>query len=133
MIPLESSICSGGEPIVGNIVNKVRRKRREKTITHKPNESSSTSMSSLLESSAKNVMNSTKFPMLLPQSSVTLEMGVINTEPVSQSEDAKCDQDQDVHQLIEMCRRWRELSRKSRETTNNIDANLCDDHKNDGY
>lgn len=112
---LESSICSGGELIVGNIVNKVRRKRRNKP-NPTPSEYSSASVSSLLESSSQNILNSNKFPLLLPQSSVTLELGVINTEPVLSSEQIKCEQDQDVHQLIEMCQRWRELSRKSRET-----------------
>lgn len=116
LIRLESSICSGGEPIVGNIVNKVRRKRREKPI-NKPSESPSTSMSSLLETNLQNIAKSNKFPMQLPQSSVTLELGIMNTEtmPCSQSKLGKSDEDQDVHQLIEMCRRWRELSRKSRE------------------
>lgn len=116
LVRLESSICSGGEPIVGNIVNKVRRKRRDKQIS-KPSESTSTSMSSLLESSLQNISKFCKFPMQLPQSVVTLEMGLMNTEtmPCSESQPGKTDEDQDVHQLIEMCRRWRELSRKSRE------------------
>lgn len=103
----------------------MRRKRREK-INHKQSESSSTSISSLLESSSKNVLKANKFPMLLPQSSVTLELGVINTEPMASSEQSKCDQEQDAHQLIGMCRRWRELSRKSREN-HNIDSNSYED------
>lgn len=104
-----SSICSGGSPIVGNIINKVRRKRREKiNNTNKQSDSSSASFSSLLETNAQNIANSFNFPMELPQTPVTLEIGLINTEPVPQS-------DASVHQLIEMCRRWRDLSRKSRE------------------
>lgn len=108
-----SSICSGGEPIVGNIVNKVRRKRRDKA-KNKPSDSPSTSLSSLLESTSEKIVNSNKYPMVLQQSAVPLELGVINTEPTSD----KVDTEQDVNQLIEMCQRWRELSRKSRETLN---------------
>ncbi|XP_055320893.1 uncharacterized protein LOC129577583 [Sitodiplosis mosellana] len=123
----ESSICSGGEPIVGNIVNKVRRKRREK-ITH-----NSSNSSSILESSLQNVAKSNKFPMRLPQSSVTLELGIMNTEGMpSSSELGKCDDNQDVHQLIEMCRRWRELSRKSREN-HNINSKRNQHDRHEGY
>lgn len=55
--------------------------------------------------------------MILPQSAIPLELGVINTEP----EKSCPEQDQNVHQLIEMCRRWRELSRKSREINDEQD------------
>lgn len=106
-------------------MNKVRRKRLEKTSHKVPNESSSASISSLLETSSQNITNSNKFPMLLPQSSVTLELGVINTEPKLPSEQGECDQD--VHQLIEMCRRWRDLSRKSRENHNDNTTNFYED------
>ncbi|XP_031616652.1 leucine-rich repeat-containing protein 56 [Contarinia nasturtii] len=107
-----SSICSGGSPIVGNIINKVRRKRREKANdTNKQSDSSSASLSSLLDTNSRNATNSSNFPMTLPQTSVSLELGLINTEPAPQSEAS-------VHQLIEMCRRWRVLSQKSRQKFN---------------
>lgn len=113
-----SSCCSAGEPIVGNIVNKVRRNRRQRKSQNesetKASDSSSTSLSSLLASSSKNTLNATNFPTILPQSAIPLEFGVINAEAAVSSSD----QEQDVHQLIELCRRWRELSRKSRETNN---------------
>lgn len=97
-------------------MNKVRRNRRQRknpSETRLSDSSSSTTstFSSLLESSAKNLSNANNFPKILPQSSIPLELGVINTRPSRLIDD----QDQDVHQLIEMCRRWREISRKSRE------------------
>lgn len=96
-------------------MNKVRRKNRVKTRTeNRPNYSSSASIASLLESGSQSVANSSQFPMVLPQSSVTLEFGVIDVEHVARPEPDNADQEQDVHQLIEVCRRWRELSRKSR-------------------
>lgn len=53
--------------------------------------------------------------MILPQSTVPLELGVIDMDP----ELNKVNSDQDANQLIEMCRRWRELSRKSRQKLDN--------------
>lgn len=93
-------------------MNKVRRNRGQKKSTHeiKQSESSSTSLTSLLESNMNQQSNSNKFPMILPQSSIPLELGVINTEIMKSC----AHEEQDVHQLIEMCRRWRELSQKTR-------------------
>lgn len=94
-------------------MNKVRRNRRQRKSQSetKRSDSSSTSLSSLLESSSKYASNASNFPKILPQSSIPLELGVINTQP----NEINDDQEQDVQQLIEMCRRWREISRKSRE------------------
>lgn len=112
-----SSCCSTGEPIVGNIINKVRCRNRRRRAP--PNNDIKSSTSVLLDSSVKcNSLNDDSYSQSsLPQIPVPLELGVIDTEPI-----AKADSNQeqhtheDVHQLIEMCRRWRELSRKSRES-----------------
>lgn len=116
-----SSCCSSREPIVGNIVNKVRRIRKHQKLKQaKSPDSSLTSFSSLIESNSKTDSNG--FPALLPQSTVALELGVIDTEPNTAS--STSNSEYDVHQLIEMCRRWRELSQKSRNTLN---SGACND------
>lgn len=74
-------------------------------------------MSSLLESLSSQNENVKQFPLLLPQNTVALELGVIGTGPMT-SQANNSSNDQDVHQLIDMCRRWRDLSRKSREKLN---------------
>lgn len=114
-----SSICSAGEPIVGNIVNKVRRKRRDKM--KQLNSDSSSTSTSLIESTSQHIASAEKFPKHLPQIPVKLEMGVIDTDAFVKSNEM--DSEQDVHQLIEMCRKWRELSQKSRRKLN-ADANM---------
>lgn len=113
-----SSCCSSREPIVGNIVNKVRRIRKHQKL--KQEKSSDSSFSSLIESNSKT--DSYGFPAILPQSTVALELGVIDTEPNTAS--STSNSEYDVHQLIEMCRRWRELSQKSRNT---LKSGACND------
>lgn len=108
-----SSSCSFGEPIVGNIINKVRcRNRRRRRLSNDRKASAS-----LLDSSAKcSSLNSDNFSQSsLPQIPVPLELGVIDTEPIARSDLNQEQTQEDLHQLIEMCRRWRELSRKSRD------------------
>lgn len=110
-----SSCCSVGEPIVGNIINKVRCRNRNR---HHRNDTNTNS--SLLHTNSKyNSFNGDKhFQSPLPQIPVPLELGVIDTEPILKSDTHS---QHDAHQLIEMCRRWRELSRKSRESNQHTD------------
>lgn len=110
-----SSCCSFGEPIVGNIINKVRCRNRRRR-RHNSNDRKTTT--SILDSSAKcSSLNSNSFAQSpLPQVPVPLELGVIDTEPIQRSDSNQEQTQEDLHQLIEMCRRLRELSRKSRES-----------------
>lgn len=113
-----SSCCSIGEPIVGNIINKVRCRNRYRHRHRRHSNDMKTSSSSILDTNVKcnSLTNSDNFsPSPLSQIPVPLELGVIDTEPIVKS-DSNQEQLEDVHQLIEMCRRWRELSRKSRES-----------------
>lgn len=121
-----SSCCSSREPIVGNIVNKVRHIRKhQKTKQNRKSTDSSTSSTSLSSLAESNIpTNSNGFPMVLPQRTVTLELGVIDTEPIAANPSTSTKSEHDVHQLIEMCRRWRDLSRKSRDK---FCSKLCDD------
>lgn len=91
------------EPIVGNIINKVRHRR-------KPALDMSSSFSSISSVELIQTIKSLKFQADPPQASaVPLESGLINIEEpsihgIEQSSD----------HLIDMCRQWRNASRISR-------------------
>lgn len=97
-------------------------RRKRKPNAKQPSLNDDDSYGNTTSTSTSSISESNKFPSVLPQSTVVLELGVINMEPASSSKmpsdnDNLSDftqQQQDTHQLIEMCRRWRESSRKTR-------------------
>lgn len=94
------------EPVVGNIINKVRHRRNPKICTLNTSPSSSSISSVELVRTIKSL----KFQADLPQATVVpLESGLINIEQSSID-----DIERSSEHLIDMCRQWRSASRISR-------------------
>ncbi|XP_058116783.1 uncharacterized protein LOC131288515 [Anopheles ziemanni] len=109
---------TSGEPLVGSIVTKARRRRRQKTAWGE-----STSCSSVSSSDSS---FSKDFPDRLPQKAVDLELGVIGVagggQGQSQSRGAPPQNpsgpgtDDDPQSLLRAARLWRQRSLQTRET-----------------
>ncbi|XP_035789053.1 uncharacterized protein LOC118465193 [Anopheles albimanus] len=123
-VKLKAQLTSG-EPVVGSIVTKARRRRRQRTAWGE-----STSCSSVSSSDSS---FSREFPERLPQKAVDLELGVIGMRPGQQSQqsggqsrpagqrpsepehDATGTPD-DPQSLLRAARLWRQRSVQTRET-----------------
>lgn len=103
--PNTSSALTSGEPLCGNIVTKMKRRRRN--IAWADSQESSTSSDSLhsLASSSK------LFPNQLPQKSIELELGVIGITQEANTSSESISSDK----LLQMAIKWREESKKTRE------------------
>uniref|UniRef100_A0AAG5DPN9 U2A'/phosphoprotein 32 family A C-terminal domain-containing protein n=1 Tax=Anopheles atroparvus TaxID=41427 RepID=A0AAG5DPN9_ANOAO len=106
---------TSGEPVVGSIVTKARRRRRQKTAWGE-----STSCSSVSSSDSS---FSKDFPDRLPQKAVDLELGVIGVvrgQGQSQSRGVPAQTqpgtDDDPQSLLRAARLWRQRSLQTRET-----------------
>lgn len=101
-----TSSCSYGEPVVGNIVNRVRR--RKQSGPDQPTKSLDRLATSLA------IAGSCTSQSLhgLDYDSIASTSNAAATEPTQTS-----GFQQDASKLIEMCRKWRELSRKRCGTT----------------
>lgn len=102
--PSSSSALTSGEPLCGNIVTKLRRRRRNVAWADSQDTSSSDSLQST--TSSKN------FPSQLPQKSVELELGVIG---VAEENNGNSGDLFGPEKLLQMAMKWREESRKTRE------------------
>uniref|UniRef100_A0A182M0Q7 U2A'/phosphoprotein 32 family A C-terminal domain-containing protein n=1 Tax=Anopheles culicifacies TaxID=139723 RepID=A0A182M0Q7_9DIPT len=107
---------TSGEPVVGSVITKARRRRRQRTAWGE-----STSCSSVSSSDSS---FSKDFPERLPQKAVDLELGVIGV--AGQGESSRSTQhrplvsttgtDDDPQNLLRAARLWRQRSLQTRET-----------------
>lgn len=103
-----------GAPICGNIVGKVRRERRQKAWTN--SRSSSSSMNSGEGSSAP----PKSFPLVLPQETIELELGVIATTSTAgkpSTADKGVYDSAEVDKMLSAAMKWRIRSRANRTVT----------------
>lgn len=115
LIDLTSS-CSYGEPIVGNIVNRVRQ--RKQSGSNQPTKTLDRLAICLVR--AKNCTGQQQNNLLMAncerqnQQTESIASGSTGTEEELIPPNGF---KQDTNNLIEMCRKWRDFSRKTRETT----------------
>ncbi|XP_050081190.1 uncharacterized protein LOC126568716 [Anopheles maculipalpis] len=110
---------TSGEPVVGSVITKARRRRRQRTAWGE-----STSCSSVSSSDSS---FSKDFPERLPQKAVDLELGVIGVAGQGESSrhasaaqqrppDSTTGTDDDPQHLLRAARLWRQRSLQTRET-----------------
>lgn len=126
------SLCRG-DAIVGNIIDKVRRERRHQSNINasESRPSTSSSLSRTISSSNSTTSSDRRFPNVLPQSVVELELGLIEIEnhvpsvPAFTSVSANDTNsnelllqrgDEAIAKLLAAARKWRETSQRSRST-----------------
>ncbi|XP_320563.5 uncharacterized protein LOC1280701 [Anopheles gambiae] len=114
---------TSGEPVVGSVITKARRRRRQRTAWGESTSCSSVSSSESSSSFAKD------FPDRLPQKAVDLELGVIGQGETSRGQQqqqqqqhrtavsaTEPDDDNDPQSLLRAARLWRQRSLQTRET-----------------
>ena len=110
---------TSGEPVVGSVITKARRRRRQRTAWGESTSCSSVSSSESTSSFAKD------FPDRLPQKAVDLELGVIGQGETSRGQQqqhrtavsaTEPDDDNDPQSLLRAARLWRQRSLQTRET-----------------
>ncbi|XP_053659137.1 uncharacterized protein LOC128708201 [Anopheles marshallii] len=107
---------TSGEPVVGSVITKARRRRRQRTAWGE-----STSCSSVSSSDSS---FSKDFPERLPQKAVDLELGVIGVAGQGESSrsthhrqpESATGTDDDPQNLLRAARLWRQRSLQTRET-----------------
>ncbi|XP_052888195.1 uncharacterized protein LOC128296752 [Anopheles moucheti] len=107
---------TSGEPVVGSVITKARRRRRQRTAWGE-----STSCSSVSSSDSS---FSKDFPDRLPQKAVDLELGVIGVAGQGESSrsahhrqpESATGTDDDPQNLLRAARLWRQRSLQTRET-----------------
>uniref|UniRef100_A0A182NZY2 U2A'/phosphoprotein 32 family A C-terminal domain-containing protein n=1 Tax=Anopheles epiroticus TaxID=199890 RepID=A0A182NZY2_9DIPT len=106
---------TSGEPVVGSVITKARRRRRQRTAWGE-----STSCSSVSSSDSS---FSKDFPDRLPQKLVDLELGVIGQGETSRGQPHRANtvsapdtDDNDPQSLLRAARLWRQRSLQTRET-----------------
>lgn len=117
-------LLSHGDAIVGNIIDKVRRQRRHQT-KNRPSTSLSLSCTISSDSSTgSDASTGRRFPIVLPQSVVELELGIvgIQNQPPSVPQNSSVSAngmpcvDEVTVRLLSAAREWRETSQRSRST-----------------
>lgn len=128
------SLCRG-DAIVGNIIDKARRERRHRSnmSASESRPSTSSSISRTISSSSNSTTNidaisDRRFPNVLPQSVVELELGLIDHVPSVPAFTSDSANDTNSNELLLQCgdeaiarllataRKWRETSQRSRST-----------------
>lgn len=109
---------TSGAPIYGNIIAKVRRERRQTAWTSSRSSSSSVnSVDCVGRTASKN------FPLVLPQETVALELGIITTTPPNAEKSNVSDlgvyDSNEVDKLLSAARKWRIRSQANRTLTQN--------------
>lgn len=106
--------CSYGEPVVGNIVNRVRRRKQtgndQPMRVHDPPPTSMANVNSSAEQTRNGLESDER--QQHDNGATATTSNTAQTLPIQRS-----GFQQDATNLIEMCRKWRDSSRKTRETT----------------
>lgn len=110
------------DAIVGNMIEKVRRERKNQQKSNDNRSTSSSINTNVIHDDASDE-HLRQFPHALPQSSVALEFGlvetVLETSPFFANHTAsndltkQCDDD-NIDKLLTVARKWRETSQRSR-------------------
>lgn len=106
---------STGAPICGSVIAKVRRDKQQRAWASSRSSSSSTNSTEILS------INQTNFPIVLPQKTIELELGVLPLVATTDKIESKTGtyDSKEISKLLAAAKKWRMRSQANRTLTQN--------------